>query len=112
VLNHSVLSYDVNGRIRNTVSAPTHYVAGVPFNGPLLCISLNAPVRFHNGQGYVASGRLSALASTTLEVTHFSQGGLPMNATNQVAFAASGVVTSYNHGLPYDASRLSFSAAE
>lgn len=110
MLNHSVIAYDANGRIRNTVSAPTHYSAGVPFNGIRLCLVAGAVSYHHNGQPYVSTHQLAIQSGAPVG---FTQGGLGITASGGLAVLANGTITHSNSGLPCTADgRLAIAVAE
>ena len=107
MLNRGVLSFDAAGRIRiaNAVS-PTNFNGGTPTvgtTGPasLLCGNNAGPEVYVGGAGYLNSGILCATAVGS--VTSYSQGGLPLVASGEVAIDPTGAISFYNAGLPYTA---------
>jgi hypothetical protein len=111
VLSSPPLAFDASGRIRNTATAPTDFVGGVGFVGPLLSVhTIQGIDHFHHGQPYTAA---SALAAASALPTNFSQGGLPINSVGRLCIVVDGVVSHHNHGLPMSAdSRLVLAIAE
>ena len=103
MLNHSLLKFDGNGRIRNTTNAPTHFSGGVPFNAAgLPCItSFGSIDHQHNGQSYTSERLLLAVPNVSVE--YFAQGGLAMNA-GRIVVATAAPIDHYNSGLPCSAS--------
>ena len=99
MLNHSLLKFDGNGRIRNTGAVPSRFAGGVGFNGGLLCLIQTPVTHVHQSNPFGAAGRIAALTGAP---THFSQGGLPHTANGRLA-VSSGAIDHYSHGLPYAA---------
>ena len=110
MLSSPPIAFDANGRIRNTITAPADFVAGVPFVGGLLCMSAVAVARHHNGQPYASTGHLAIQSGAP---DHFAQGGLPIAASGGIAVLANGAIDHHHAGLPYTSDgRLVIAVAE
>ncbi|MCJ7556146.1 MAG: hypothetical protein MUP90_04425, partial [Gammaproteobacteria bacterium] len=110
MLNHSLLLFDGNGRIRNATEAPIAFSGGVGFNGGLLCIAAGTVNHVHQSNPFLATDRL---ASEIAAPAYFSQGGLPHTAAGAIAASTAGAIDHWNHGLPYTAAgELCLAAAE
>jgi hypothetical protein len=105
VLNAGVLSKDGTGRIRHSNTNPTDFNGGTPIvvvgGANLLASFNNAPEVYVQGAPYTASG---ALCGTTFgAVVSYTQGGLPLTLSNEVAVDVAEAISFYNAGLPYTA---------
>lgn len=107
MLNAGVLRFDANGRIRNTVSAPTDFNGGTPTNQGLLCVVLSAaaPGGYAQGMGFETGGQMSAEGSPSTTIP--LQGGLQQgSATRRTGVAVVGTIAGYVAGLPVSAAGL------
>src|SRR3989304_137079 len=106
MLNARVLSFDAAGRIRiaNAI-VPTSFNGGTPTipttGANLLCGNNAGPQVYAQGAGYTLDGILCATAIGAVD--HYSQGGLPMVASDEVAIDPTSAISFYNAGLPYTA---------
>jgi hypothetical protein len=111
MLNAGVLRFDALGKVRNTVSVPVDFNAGVGSANNLLSVDLNGPVRWVNGMPFVNNGRLSVQTAGT--VVEHAQGGLPINEAGAVAIDTVAVVSYWSAGLPFTSTgKLAFAGAE
>jgi hypothetical protein len=111
MINAQVLLFNAQGRIRNTVSAPTAFNAALGFANGLLSLDINTPQQWANGMPFVSSGKLSV--QLVGNVVGYAQGGLPINDNGCVAVDTSAAIAYYNAGLPYTAThRLAMAATE
>lgn len=111
MLNAGVLTFDVLGKVRNTVSAPADFNACVGSLNGLLSVDINAPQRWANGMPFTSSGKLCV--QTTGTVVDHAPGGLPINEVGCVAVDNVASISYWNAGLPFTSTgKLAFASIE
>lgn len=112
MLNAGVLRFDAAGRIRCTLSLPTHFNGGTPTNQGLLSGNNGVPNAgsFLGGLGYLAGGDLAMFNAAPAAYI----GGLPVTAAGQLCVDATGTLTPnrWVAGIPLSGERVCLAAPE
>jgi hypothetical protein len=102
MINHQLLLYDAQGRIRCTMQAPREFNGGCPTRNRLLCIT-NSPAQVYAaGLGYTLNGAIC----TTQALNPAPPGGVLDLDADGAARSTNNPPTFWYAGLPFAANNL------